>query len=363
MIPLVNLKSQYRSIKPEIDHAIQKILDETSFIKGPYLKEFEENFAKVCDAKHCIGVSSGTNALDIVLRGLGIGEGDEVMLPVNTFISTLEAVVMLGAKPVFVDCDKTSTMCIDDLQKKITNKTRLILPVHLYGRSADMDAIKEIADAHGSKIVEDCAQSHLAEYKGKKTPVYGVGCFSFYPGNNLGAYGDAGGVVTNDDALALKIRKLIDHGRIDKYRHDVYGFNYRMDALQAAVLNVKLKHVDEWTEKRRKLVELYTELLQGVCDLPVSEGDRKHVYHLYVIQVDKREKLQKFLQEKGIASGLHYPIPLHLQPACKHLGYRFGDFPEAERQADRILSLPLCSELSEENVTMIAGNVKEFLGK
>ena len=362
-VPFVDLKRQYSSIKPEIDAAIQDVLDNTAFIMGENVKNFESNFAKFCGVKHAIGVSSGTSALHLALLGAGIKPGDEVITVPNTFIATAEAISHAGAKPVFVDIDKeTYTINVSKIKDKITEKTKAVIPVHLYGQMVEMDDLMELAQDNNLKIIEDSAQAHGAEYKCRKAgTIANSGCFSFYPGKNLGAYGDAGMVTTNDDEIAENVKILRDHGRSDKYEHKIIGFNHRIDALQAAILNVKLKYLNGWTDARRKNAKLYNELLSNVDVVtPVEKEYSKHVYHLYVIRTKKRDELQKYLKTHGIATGVHYPIPLHLQPAYSHLDYKEGDFTVTEEYSGEILSLPMFGELTEEEIEYVVEKIKEF---
>ena len=362
-VPFVDLKRQYSSIKPEIDAAIQDVLDNTAFIMGENVKNFESNFAKFCGVKHAIGVSSGTSALHLALLGAGIKPGDEVITVPNTFIATAEAISHAGAKPVFVDIDKeTYTINVSKIKDKITEKTKAVIPVHLYGQMVEMDDLMELAQDNNLKIIEDSAQAHGAEYKCRKAgTIANSGCFSFYPGKNLGAYGDAGMVTTNDDEIAENVKILRDHGRSDKYEHKIIGFNHRIDALQAAILNVKLRYLNGWTDARRKNAKLYNELLSNVDVVtPVEKEYSKHVYHLYVIRTKKRDELQKYLKTHGIATGVHYPIPLHLQPAYSHLDYKEGDFTVTEEYSGEILSLPMFGELTEEEIGYVVEKIKEF---
>jgi dTDP-4-amino-4,6-dideoxygalactose transaminase len=368
-IPFLDLKIQYKSIKDEITPAIQNVLDNTAYILGKAVSDFEKNFAEAQEVKNCIGVSSGTDGNHLVLWALGIKPGDEVIIPANTFIATAWGATLCGATPVFADCEEDSYN-IDPVkaEEAITSRTKAIVAVHLYGQPANLDALKEVARKHNIYLIEDCAQSHLAEYKGKKTGTYGAASsFSFYPGKNLGAYGEAGAVVTNDDELAKKVKMLRDHGALQKYNHEIYGHNYRMDGIQGAVLGVKLKHLDDWTGGRRKAAALYNKYLSGVegIKLPVEMDYAKHVYHLFVIRVanGRRDELARFLNEKGISTGLHYPVPLHLQKCFNHLGYKKGDFPVTEKLAENGLSLPMFAELEEEQIRYIAENIKEFAQK
>lgn len=374
-VPFLDLKAQYQQIKSEINLAINEVLESASFILGKPVLEFEEEFAKKHQVKHCIGLSSGTDGNHISLWALGIGPGDEVILPANTFIATAWGVTLCGAKPVFVDCHPESyNIDPNEVEKVITSKTKAIVAVHLYGQPADMDPLKEIAQKYNLYLVEDSAQSHLAEYKGKKVGGLGISAvFSFYPGKNLGAYGEAGAITTNDDELAEKFRMIRDHGSVRKYIHVMLGHNYRMESIQGAVLKVKLKYLEIWTEKRRQVAKKYKELL---CDLeqitlPTEMEYAKHVYHLFVIKVNAkpenrqeiRDKLREYLNENGIGTGLHYPIPLHLQPCFKELGYKKGDFPVSEQLAESGLSLPMYPELTDEQIEYVASKIKEFFNK
>ncbi len=362
-IPLVDLKSQYLSIKEEIDGAILQVLQHTDFIGGSAVAEFERAFAQFCGVSHAVGVANGTDAIHLTLRACGIQKGDEVITAVNSFIATSEAITAAGANVVFVDNDPdTYTIDVSKIKEKITSKTKAIIPVHLYGQPAAMDAIHAMASRHGLIVIEDAAQAHGALYKG--TTVGGLGraaCFSFYPGKNLGAYGDAGAVVTNDEQLASHIRMIANHGRLDKYEHKEEGYNSRLDTLQAAILAVKLRHLNKWISQRQHHAERFTALLRGHenLDTPIVAPDRTHVFHLYVVRVNNRENVQKKLKEKGIATGVHYPIPLHQQPAYSYLNHPIGSFPVAEKYASRILSLPLYPELTDAQVEYIAGALLE----
>lgn len=366
MIPFVDLKAQYDSIKEEIDETIQSVLNNTSFIMGEELRKFEEEFALFCDVKYAIGVANGSDALILALRACGIGEGDEIITVPHTFIATTEAITHVGGKVVFVDIDpKTYTIDVSKTEEKITEKTKAIISVHLYGQPADMESIMDLAKKYNLKIIEDAAQAHGAEYKGKKVGSIGdVGCFSFYPGKNLGAYGDAGMVVTNNEEIAKGIKLLRNHGRISKkYEHDVEGYSSRLDNLQAAILRVKLKCLDEWNDRRRSNAKKYNKLLSNINGIitPYEADYVKHVYHLYVIRTEKRrDKLSEELKSKGIAVGIHYPIPLHLQPAYRYLGYKEGDFPVTEKTSREILSLPMFAELTDEQIEEIVELIKNI---
>lgn len=363
-IPLVNLRRQYEGIKGEIREAMTRIVENSAFILGEEVKQFEDEFASFCGARYAIGVSSGTAALHLALLAAGVGEGDEVITVPYTFTATTEAISYVGARTVFVDIDPEDyNIDVSRVEEKITERTKTILPVHLYGHPVDMEPILAMADRHGLKVVEDAAQAHGAEYRGRKVGAIGtVGCFSFYPAKNLGAYGDGGMVVTNDEEIADKVRLLRDHGRRGKYEHLVKGYNYRLDALQAAILRVKLKSLSSWNENRRELAKLYNELLAGTGVItPIEREYAKHVYHLYVIRVKDREGLQKWLKSRGIATGAHYPLPLHFQKAYEHLGYKRGDFPAAEKCSQEVISLPMFPELTREEIEEVSGAIKAFL--
>jgi dTDP-4-amino-4,6-dideoxygalactose transaminase len=361
-IPLVNLKRQYLSIKKEIDGAIQEVIDKSAFIMGENVQEFEDEFAEFCGVKYGVGTSSGTTALHLALLVCEIKQGDEVITVPYTFIATTEAISYTGAKVVFVDIeDRGYTMDPEKIEQAITERTKAIIPVHLFGHPADMDKIIDIAKKHSLVIIEDACQAHDAEYKGKKVGSLGdIACFSFYPGKNLGAYGDAGMVVTDNKVLAEKMRLLRNHGYEKKYYHKIEGYNYRLDAIQAAILRVKLKHLDEWTEKRRRNAKLYNQLLKGSkVKTPLEMEYAKHVYHLYVIRADNRDKLNLRLKENGIGAAIHYPLPLHLQEAYKYLGYKKGDFSVSEACSESLLSLPMFPELTEDEIKKIVEVIKK----
>ncbi|MDH5174755.1 MAG: DegT/DnrJ/EryC1/StrS family aminotransferase [Elusimicrobiota bacterium] len=361
-IPLVDLKRQYLSIKKEIDRAIQEVIDKSGFIMGENVQGFESEFARFCGVKYGVGTSSGTTALHLALVACGIKQGDEVITVPYTFIATTEAISQTGAKVVFVDIEERSyNMDAEKILQAITEKTRAIIPVHLFGQPADMDRIREIAKKHNLIVIEDACQAHGAEYKGKKVGSLGdIACFSFYPGKNLGAYGDAGMAVTANKELAEKMKLLRNHGYQKKYYHKIEGYNYRLDAIQAAILRVKLRHLDEWTEKRRRNAKLYNELFKGSkVKSPREMEYAKHVYHLYVIGTDKREKLYLKLKENGISTAIHYPLPLHLQQAYKYLGYKKGDFPVSEASSERLLSLPMFPELTGDEIKKIVDVIRK----
>lgn len=363
-ISLVDLKAQYASIRNEVDAAIQRVLDSTAFIMGPEVRQFEDAFAAFCGARFCVGVSSGTAALELALRSLGVGLGDEVITVAHTFIATAEAISAVGAQPVFVDIDPlTYTMNPGALEAAVTQATRALIPVHIYGQPADMTTIAEIAAAYRLAVIEDAAQAHGAIWKGRCAGVLAdMACFSFYPGKNLGAYGDAGAVTTDDAALAEQVRLLRNHGRRSKYLHDQVGFGERLDTLQAAILGAKLPHLTDWTESRRRLARRYNGLLAG-CNLilPHVAADAHPVWHLYVIRTPQRDRLLDHLREYGVEAGVHYPVPLHLQPAYAQLGYRRGDLPVTEAVADTCLSLPLYPEMSDSQQDRVVELVRDFM--
>jgi len=361
-IPLVDLQANYLSIKSEIDTAIQQVLKDAAFIKGPYLESFEQHFASFCHVKHAIGASSGTTALHLALLSGGIGRGDEVITVPNTFIATTECISQVQARIKFVDVQKeTSLMDLDAVEQAITSKTKAIVVVHLYGQMPDMQRVREIADDHDLFIIEDAAQAHASEWNGHQPGFYGdVATYSFFPAKNLGCYGDGGAVVTNDSGLAEEMMLLVNHGRTQKYEHLIEGYNYRLDALQAAVLDVKLHYLKDWTKKRRMHAAVYNEVLSDMVEKPVENPGAFHTYYMYVILSKNRDRLQQFLQKKGIHTGIHYPIPLHLQPAYQSLGLGKGSFPVAERLASQILSIPVYPELTEVQQQYIVDTIQEF---
>jgi len=364
-IPFVDLKAQYFSIKEEVDQAISNVIQDSAFIGGKYAKAFEENFADYIGVKNCIGVGNGTDALYISLKALGISEGDEVITVANTFIATSEAITMTGAKPVFIDCDeKTYNIAVKKIKEAITPKTKAILPVHLYGQPADMLSIMKIAKDNKLYVVEDAAQAHGAEISGRRVGTFGdVACFSFYPGKSLGAYGDAGALITNNDELARNARMFANHGRLEKYNHEFEGTNSRLDGMQAAILGVKLKYLDKWTERRKTIAQMYDEALKDIVITPTVLTEAKHVYHLYVIRIKNREKVKDLLTEKGIATGIHYPIPLPFLKAYSYLGHKPTDFPVAYSIKDEILSLPIYGDMTDEQVEYVIYNIKEVVNK
>jgi dTDP-4-amino-4,6-dideoxygalactose transaminase len=364
MIPFVDLKSQYNSIKDEINTAVLSVLDSTQFILGDEVLALEQEFAAYCSAEHGVALNTGTSALHLALLAAGIGAGDEVITVPFTFVATVSAIAYTGATPVFVDIDPVSyTMDVNQIEKAITAKTKAIMPVHLYGQPADMDPIMEIAHRHGLKVIEDAAQAHRSEYKGRRVGSIGdIGCFSFYPGKNLGAYGEGGMAVTNNPEYAQKMRMLRDWGQDGRYNHVMKGYNYRMDGIQGAILRVKLRYLDRWTDARRTHAAQYDALLaDSGLKTPVAMPYGHHVYHVYVLRVPQREALQQKLNEQGIQIGIHYPIPVHLQKAFADLGHHKGDFPESELVAAEVLSLPMYPELSEAQINVIATAVGESL--
>lgn len=364
----MDLDAQYKNIKDEVQQKIDEVLASTAFVGGRFLKEFEEDFSNFIGVEHAIGVSSGTSALHLALVSLGIGEGDEVILPVNTFIASPEAISHTGATPVFVDMEPgTYNLDLDQVEEKINDDTAAILPVHLYGQPVDMEPLMRLSSEYDVRVIEDACQAHGAEYKGQKVGSIGdVAAFSFYPGKNLGAYGDGGIVTTDSDELAEKILRLKDHGSVEKYHHEIIGFNYRLDSLQAAVLNVKLDELPEWNRARRENAYYYNDILsQKAGIITPSEIDAvKPVYHLYVVQVDAdRDRVREYLDNEGISTGMHYPIPCHLQPAFDSLGYEEGDFPRAENSSSKILSLPMFPELTRKQIEYTCNHLEEAVRK
>ncbi|OHB77606.1 MAG: erythromycin biosynthesis sensory transduction protein eryC1 [Planctomycetes bacterium RBG_16_59_8] len=341
---------------------LDSVMRSAGFILGEEVELFEKEFAAFTGARHCIGVANGTEAIHLALREAGIGPGDEVIVPVNTFIATALAVVYTGARPVFADADEaTSTIDLRDAERRITKRTKAILPVHLYGRPADMDGIMGLAAAHRLTVIEDACQAHGTKYRGRPVGTFGrSGCFSFYPGKNLGAYGDGGAVVAMEAEVAERIRRLRNYGQRSKYEHAEIGYNCRLDSLQAAVLRVKLQRLEQWNEQRRQAAQRYSESLPKGVGLPAAVSNATHVYHLYVVRVAQREALMAHLKEQGVDTGIHYPIPLHQQECFRHLGYSAGDFPVAERMAPEILSLPMYPEITAEQTAYVADRVNAF---
>jgi dTDP-4-amino-4,6-dideoxygalactose transaminase len=364
VIPFVDLVAQYQSIKSEINTSISEVLSNCNFILGKQINEFEKAFANFVGVKNAVGVSSGLDALRLSLMALDIGPGDEVLLPVNTYIATAFAVSAVGAKPVLIDCDPETYNIDAKLIKSALNRsTRAIIPVHLTGQSADMDAILEISAEHNLPVIEDAAQAHGSKYKTRPCGSMGImGCFSFYPGKNLGAYGDGGMVTTNDSNLAERIRRIRNYGERVKYHHVEKGLNARLDTIQAAILNVKLRYLPKWNAARADHAKKYLDLLSGVGDLVLQKHApySTHVYHLFVIETNERDSLQKHLNMAGIQTGIHYPKPIHLQQAYAELGYQKGDFPQSEGLAERILSLPMFPELSDDKIYQVTHEIRRF---
>lgn len=362
MIPFVDLQAQYQGLKDEIDAAVLKVLASAQFVLGEEVAGFEREFAEYCGARFGIAVNSGTSALHLALLAAGVGPGDEVITVPFTFVATVAAIGYTGARPVFVDIEPRSfTMDVNQVQKAITPRTKALLPVHLYGQPADLDPILEIARRHSLQVIEDAAQAHGSEYKGRRVGgIGGLGCFSFYPGKNLGAYGEGGMVVTSDPERNRVLRMLRDWGQEKKYHHLLKGYNYRMEGLQGAILRVKLQHLEAWTEARRAHARLYNELLQGASvKVPEQMPFARHVYHVYAIRYKGRDRLQQALARQDIQTGLHYPIPVHLQKAYADLGHREGEFPLAEAAAREVLSLPMYPELSDQDIRTVASAIKK----
>jgi dTDP-4-amino-4,6-dideoxygalactose transaminase len=365
-VPFLDLQAQYASVRNEIIDAITSVADSTQYALGPEVNDFEGRFAAYVGTDHCVAVNSGTSALHLALITAGVGRGDEVITVPMTFIATTWAISYVGATPVFVDVEPaTLTMDAEQVEARITPRTKAILPVHLYGQPADLAPLLDIGRRHDIPVIEDAAQAHGARYRDQPVGSLGLlGCFSFYPGKNLGAAGEGGAVVTNDDAIAERVRALRDHAQSTRYHHEELGFNYRMDAIQGAVLRVKLRHLDSWIAARRANAALYGELLDGLAmQLPVERSDRKHVWHLYVVLHPERDRLHAELDALGISTGLHYPIPVHLQRAYAHLGHRPGEFPVAERVAAECLSLPMYSELTPTQQIAVASALRDAVSR
>jgi dTDP-4-amino-4,6-dideoxygalactose transaminase len=362
MIPILDLKAQYQSIKAELDAAVIHVLENAQFILGPEVAAFEREFAAYVDAREAIGVNSGTSALHLALLAAGIGPGDEVITVPFTFVATAAAIVYTGATPVFVDIDPaTFNIDVARVEAAITPRTRAIMPVHLFGQPAEMDPILEIARRHNLIVIEDAAQAHGAEYRGRRAGSIGdIACFSFYPAKNLGAGGEGGAVTTNNPEFARKIRLLRDWGSEQKYVHNIHGYNYRLEGIQAAILRVKLRHLEAWTEARRAHALRYADLLRDSgLQLPGVMPEVRHVYHVYTVRSPRRDHLRDQLQSRGIQTGIHYPIPIHLQPAYAHLGYQPGAFPVAERACGEVLAIPIFPELTESQLQEVAAALKD----
>ena len=363
MIPFLDLKAQYAGIRQELDAAVLAVLASGDYVLGNEVAAFEREFAAWCGVSHAVAVNTGTSALHLALLAAGVGPGDEVITVPFTFVATVSAICYTGARPVFVDVEpRTLTMDPARLEETITPRTRAIVPVHLYGQMADMDPIMAIARRHGLAVIEDACQAHGAEYHGRRAGGIGLsGCFSFYPGKNLGACGEGGCIVTSDEQQAATMRMLRDWGQKSRYHHEVKGFNYRMDAIQGAILRVKLRHLDAWTEARRAHAACYASLLAAsrLVELPQEAAGRRHVYHIYAVRTPEREGLRRSLDEAGIRTGLHYPIPVHLQEAHADLGHHVGDFPVAEATARQVLSLPIFPEMTRQQIGHVVGAIRE----
>lgn len=363
--PLVDLVAQFQPIKAEVMSAIEQVLDGMHLFLGPQLQAFEAEFAAYCGVSTCVGVANGTDALHLALRAAEIGAGDEVITVAQTFFATTEAIVLAGATPVFVDIDpRTYLIDVAQIEARITPRTRAIVPVHLYGQMADMDPVMAIADRHNLLVIEDAAQAHGAEYVGRRAGSVGhMGAFSFYYSKNLGAYGESGAVLTSDPELARRLRQYRDHGSEERYHHLRYGFNSRMDEIQAAVLRIKLKHLETWNQQRQRHAATYSRLLDGLdIQLPVVAPDRTHVWYTYVIGSQQRDALQRELRERGVGTGIHFPVPIHLQPAARALGYSSGDLPHTEAAARTVLSIPMYAELTQEQLEWVAEGIRAHVG-
>jgi len=365
-VPFLDLKAHHEPIRPELESAIREVLDSNAFAGGPFVAKFEQDFAAFCGTSHAIGVGNGTDALWLTLLALGVGPGDEVITAPMTFMATAEAISFCGATPVFVDIDeRTYTLDPEKLERAISPRTKAVIPVHLFGQVADMDPVLEIAGRHGLPVIEDACQAHGAEFRGRKAGSLGIaGCFSFYPGKNLGGLGEAGAVVTNNTELQTRIQMLRDHGQAKKYHHALVGWNARMDGIQGAALRVKLKYLNKGNESRRAHARAYSQNLAEIAELvlPTEAEYARHVYHLYVVRLQNRDRILQEMAQRGIACGIHYPIPVHLQEAYRFLGHKKGSFPVAERCADEFLSLPLYPELTAEQIGIVARELRDLLG-
>ncbi len=363
-IPFVDLKTQYLSIKTDIDHAIQSVIEDTAFIRGKYVTAFEKTYAEKYGIRNCISVANGTDAIYICLKALGIGPGDEVITVANSWISTSETIAQAGARVVFVDIEPGYfTIDPSKIEEKITKKTKAIIPVHLYGQPAEMDTISDICRRRNLHLIEDCAQAHFAEYKGKRVGTFGTaGTFSFYPGKNLGAYGDAGAIITDDDDLAVRMKMFANHGALKKHSHEMEGINSRMDGLQAAILSVKLPFIDEWNRKRNANALIYNRLLKDTDVItPVIRPYSFHIFHVYEIRAKKRDELKNFLHAEGVEPAIHYPTALPFMKAYSYLGHKPEDFPVAHQYQSEILSLPMFPELTTQQIEYVAAKIKEFI--
>jgi dTDP-4-amino-4,6-dideoxygalactose transaminase len=362
-VPFVDLKAQYLSLKSEIDPAIQSVINETAFIGGKYVESFEKAYAEKYGTKHCISCANGTDAIYVTLKALGIGMGDEVITVANSWISTSETISQTGARPVFVDIDEYFHIDPAQIEAKITPKSKAIIPVHIFGQPVDIGAVKEICDRHNLFLIEDCAQSHFATSRGGRTGTFGIaGTFSFYPGKNLGAYGDAGAIITDDDDFARKARLFANHGSLQKHIHEIEGINSRLDSIQAVVLQAKLKHIDDWNRARNSHALKYNALLGGLDGVacPKLRPETFHIFHLYVIRAARRDDLAAFLKDKGVFTGIHYPTALPFMPAYRYLGHKPSDFPAAHKCQGEILSLPMYPELTDGQIAYVTDSIREF---
>lgn len=364
-VPFIDLARQHRPIRDELFQAFKRVFESNQFVLGEEVKLFEQEAASYVGVRYAIGVSNCTNALLLSLKALGVEPGDEVITTPFTFVATAEVIALLGAKPAFCDIDPQDyNIAPDKIESTITDKTKALLPVHLYGQSADMDRIMPIAREHNLGVVEDMAQAIGAKYKGKSVGIFGdTACISFFPTKNLSALGDAGMILTNNDRLNEKLRAFRVHGASQKYHHEFLGYNDRLDAIQAAFLRIKLQYLDSWNEKRRQIAKEYDNALKGIVDTPFIHPENETIYHQYTIRTPQRDKLQRHLTDKGIGTAIHYPIPLHVQPAFRYLGYKEGDFPEAERAAREVVSLPIHHTLTDEEVDYTISAIKEYFGK
>lgn len=363
-VNFVDLNRQYNSIKPEVDAAIQAVIEETAFIGGKYVNQFEKDFSNLYGVSNCISTANGTDSLFIIMKMLGIGPGDEVITAANSWISSSETIGQTGAVPVFVDVDKEYyTVDIEKVAEAITPKTKAIMPVHMFGQMSDMEGLMRLSEKYNIPIIEDCAQSHFSEYNGIRAGLFGVaGSFSFYPGKNLGAFGDAGGIITNDEYLANKFKKYARHGALTKHKHEIEGINSRLDGLQAAILSVKLKHILKWTNERVKVSELYRAKLANVGEiiLPAVRPNSKHTFHLFVIRAQRRNELAQFLKEKGISTAIHYPSPLPFLDAYRNRGFTENDFPVVYEFSKQILSIPIFPEITVDEIDFVVDAIKRF---
>lgn len=364
-IPFVDLSAQYGAHHEEFDGALREVIAQAAFIGGPFVRRFEEDFARAYGVGNCLACGNGTDAIYIALKMLGVGQGDEVITTAASWISTSETISQVGARPVFVDVDDFYHLDLTHVERAITDKTRAIVPVHLYGQAAPMGPLQRLCRDRGLLLVEDCAQAHFAEWRGQRVGTFGdAATFSFYPGKNLGAWGDAGAIITNDDDLDRRCRMFANHGALVKHQHEIEGINSRLDGLQAALLSAKLPHIEEWTAQRRRVAGLYGQVLSGVGDLelPQVRDGATHVYHLYVIQTAERDRLKEYLAGKGIETAIHYPTALPLLPAYHYLNGTSQDFPRAARNQGRILSLPIYPEMSDPMVEYVGGTIRSFFG-